>query len=352
MKLATYSYAGAQGRRSRVGVPVEGGMIDVTNAAAELLRSRKGGTRAREVAEAVTPPDMIEFIATGAMALELAGEAVEAVRDTTIGPLTSDGARILWPREEIRLEAPLRPVSMREFGVYTGHLEHLGIRIPEAWYKLPLYFKGNPESVIGPEATIRWPAFTTMLDFELEIGAVIGRPGRDLGREEAMDAVFGYTIFNDVSARDIQQAEQTYQVGPAKGKDFCNVLGPVIVTRDELGDGDLEVRVRLNGREWTHTTTAGMYHPWPDLVAHASWEEDLVPGDLLTAGTVAGCCATEYFLDRGRPVSEGLLEPGDVIELEVTGIGILRNTVGDRPPQLDLDYRPTGPFTPGPSGGR
>jgi 2-keto-4-pentenoate hydratase/2-oxohepta-3-ene-1,7-dioic acid hydratase in catechol pathway len=338
MKLATYSYACAQGRESRVGVPDEQGMVDVTNAAAELLRLRKGGTRAREVAAAVTPPDMIEFIATGAMALELAAEAVDAVRDGTIGALTSDGARIVWAEDDIRVEAPLRPRSMREFGVFTGHLEHLGIRIPETWYKLPLYFKGNPQSVIGPDQTIRWPAFTTMLDFELEIGAVIGRPALDLNRDEAMDAVFGYTIFNDVSARDIQRAEQTYQVGPAKGKDFCNVLGPVIVTRDELGDGDLDVVVRVNGREWVRTTTSGMYHPWPDLVAHASWEEALVPGDLLTAGTVAGCCATEYYLDQGKPPSEGLLAPGDVIEFEVAGIGTLRNTVGDRPAELSLNY--------------
>lgn len=338
MKLATFSYPGPQGRESRVGVPHGQELVDVTNAAAELLRRRKGGTRAREVAMAVTPPDMIDFIATGAMAVELAAEAVDAVRAGTLGPVTADGARIVWAADEVRLEAPLRPRSMREFGVYTAHLEHLGIRIPPAWYRMPLYFKGNPESVIGPERTIRWPAFTAMLDFELEIGAVIGRPARNLDPEEAMDAVFGYTIFNDVSARDIQRAEQTYQVGPAKGKDFCNVLGPVIVTRDELGDGDLDVAVRVNGREWTRTTTAGMYHGWPDMVAHASWEEALVPGDLLTAGTVSGCCATEYLLDQGRSPSEGLLAPGDVVEFEVAGIGVLRNTVGERPASLTLDY--------------
>jgi 2-keto-4-pentenoate hydratase/2-oxohepta-3-ene-1,7-dioic acid hydratase in catechol pathway len=313
-------------------------MIDVTNAAAELLRVRKGGTRARDVAAAVTPPDMVEFIATGALALELATEAVDAVRAGTIGPRTSDDARIVWADDEIRVEAPLRPRSMREFGVFTGHLAHLGITPPPAWYKMPLCFKGNPESVIGPDTTIRWPAFTRLLDFELEIGAVIGRPALNLDRDEAMDAVFGYTIFNDISARDIQRAEQTYQVGPAKGKDFCNVLGPVIVTRDELGDGDLEVVVRVNGHEWTRSDTSGMYHGWPTLVAHASWEEALVPGDLLTAGTVSGCCATEYLLDQGRDPADDLLAPGDVIEFEVSGIGVLRNTVGERPDRLRLDY--------------
>ncbi|GAA5149620.1 fumarylacetoacetate hydrolase family protein [Pseudonocardia eucalypti] len=338
MKLATFSYPGPQGRESRVGVPDEQGLIDITNAAAELLRIRKGGTRARDVAAAVVPPDMIEFIATGSMALDLAAEAVEAVRTGRIGPWSSDDARVVWPADQVRLEAPLRPRSMREFGVYTEHLEHLGIKVPEAWYKLPLYFKGNPESVIGPDQTIRWPAFTTTLDFELEIGAVIGKPALNLSPDEAMDAVFGYTIFNDVSARDIQRAEQTYQVGPAKGKDFCNVLGPVIVTRDELGDGDLAVIVRVNGREWTRSTTGGMYHPWPRLVSHASWEESLVPGDLLTAGTVAGCCAAEYFLDQGRSPEDGLLAPGDVVEFEVEGIGLLRNAVGDRPDELSLDY--------------
>lgn len=338
MKLATFSYPGPQGRESRVGVPHGDELIDVTNAAAQLLRDRKGGTRAREVAAAVTPPDMIDFIATGPMALELAADAVDAVSTGAIGRAGSDGARIVWSRDEVRVEAPLRPRSMREFGVYTAHLEHLGITVPDAWRRFPLYFKGNPESVIGPDRTIRWPAFTALLDFELEIGAVIGRPALNLARDEAMDAVFGYTIFNDVSARDIQRAEQTYQVGPAKGKDFCNVLGPVIVTRNEIGDGDLEVAVRVNGQEWIRTTSAGMYHGWPEMVAHASWEEALVPGDLLTAGTVAGCCATEYVLDQGRSPADGLLSPGDVVELEVAGIGVLRNTVGDRPEPLTLDY--------------
>jgi 2-keto-4-pentenoate hydratase/2-oxohepta-3-ene-1,7-dioic acid hydratase in catechol pathway len=338
VKLATFSHSSPQGRICRVGVPDDLGMIDVTNAAAELLRIRKGGIRAREVAEAVTPPDMLEFIATGDLALELAAEAVGAVRAGTTGPESRNGERIVWARDEVRVEAPLRPRSMREFGVFTGHLEHLGITMPDAWYKLPLYFKGNPRSVIGPDATIRWPAFTRLLDFELEIGAVIGRPALNLSPDEAMDAVFGYTIFNDVSARDIQRAEQTYQVGPAKGKDFCNVLGPVIVTRDELGDGDLEVVVRVNGQEWVRSNTSGMYHGWPAMVAHACWEEELVPGDLLTAGTVSGCCATEYLLDQGRSPADGLLAPGDVIEFEVQGIGILRNTVGDRPNDLSLDY--------------
>jgi 2-keto-4-pentenoate hydratase/2-oxohepta-3-ene-1,7-dioic acid hydratase in catechol pathway len=313
-------------------------MVDVCAAAEQLLRLRKGGTRAREVAEAVVPPEMTAFIATGPMALELAGEAVAAVASGEIGPETPDGGRVVWPDADVRLEAPLKPASMREFGVYLDHLEHLGIRVPETWYKLPLYFKGVPGSVIGPDAVIEWPAFTDRLDFELEIGAVIGRPARDLDPDEAMDAVFGYTIFNDVSARDIQRAEQTYQVGPAKGKDFCNVLGPYVVTRDELGDGPLEVAVRVNGQEWIRTTSDGMYHGWSAMVSHASWAETLEPGDLLTAGTVSGCCATEYYLDRGRPAEAGLLAPGDVIELEVAGIGVLRNTVGPRPDTLRLDY--------------
>jgi 2-keto-4-pentenoate hydratase/2-oxohepta-3-ene-1,7-dioic acid hydratase in catechol pathway len=339
VKLATFSYATPHGQVRRVGAIDGRDLVDLTSATAELLRRRKNVSRAREVAEAVAPPDMLAFIGNGELALDYAREALEAVRATTIGPVSADGEHVVFSFDEICLEAPLRPVSMREFGVYKGHLDRLGITLPAAWHKLPLYFKGNPRSVIGPDEPIPWPEFTAALDFELEIGAVIGRPARNLSAEDAMDAVYGYTIFNDVSARDIQRTEQTYQVGPAKGKDFCNVLGPVLVTRDELGDGLLEVAVRVNGQEWIRTDTSGMYHDWPALVAHASWEEDLVPGDLLTAGTVKGCCAMEHLLSEGRPIDGALMMPGDVIELEVTGIGVLRNTIGPQPSALSLDYQ-------------
>lgn len=338
MRLATYSYATPRGRENRVGVLHGAGLVDVTAVTAELLRHRKGAERARQIAEAVAPPNMNDFIATGAMALEFVTEALQAFDAHEIESVSSSGQKVMWSLDDVRLEAPLRPASMREFGVFDKHLEHLGINIPPVWFRLPLYFKGNPRSVIGPEQPILWPAFTESLDFELEIGAVIGRTVRNVAAEDAMDAIYGYTIFNDISARDIQRAEQIYQVGPAKGKDFCNVLGPVLVTRDELGDGVLEVAVRVNGQEWIRTDTGGMYHSWADLIAHASWEEELVPGDLITAGTVTGCCALEYFLDNGRPITGALLAPGDVIELEVSGIGVLRNTVGPRPERMVLDY--------------
>ncbi|MGV0794043.1 fumarylacetoacetate hydrolase family protein [Mycolicibacterium sp. XJ1819] len=338
MKLATYSCATPHGRVSRVGVLRDGGLVDVTAVTTELLRRRKRVERASQIAEAVAPSNMNDFIAAGAMALELVAEALQALAAGEIETVGARGERVMWPIEDVSLEAPLLPTSMREYGVFNAHLERLGIDIPPVWFRFPLCFKGNPRSVIGPEQQIAWPAYTEALDFELEIGAIIGRTVRNATTDNAMDAVYGYTIFNDVSARDIQRAEQTYQVGPSKGKDFCNVLGPVLVTRDELGDGVLEVAVRVNGQEWVRTDTSGMHYSWADLVAHASWEEELVPGDLITAGTVSGCCALEYFLEKGLPTAGPLLSPGDVIELDVSGIGVLRNTVGPKPERMVLDY--------------
>lgn len=337
MKLATFSFDTPLGRATRVGMPVGGTMIDLTAAAEYALSRRYTTGRARELAHALVPPEMVAFIETGEPALELAASVAELAAQDRL-PAEVDGSRVSWAAAEVSWEAPLRPRSLREFGVFPAHLAHLGITVPPAWYRLPMYFKSSTASVVGTDTTVRWPVFTAQLDFELELAAVIGRRVQDVAEADALAAVFGYTIFNDFSARDIQRAEQTYQVGPAKGKDFCNALGPVIVTRDEFDPVDAHVTARVNGTVWADTDTSGMHFTWDALVAHAAYEEPLVPGDVLTAGTVPGCCATEYFLDCGRSTDDGLLQPGDVVELEVEGIGTLRNTVGPRPAELRLDY--------------
>lgn len=230
--------------------------------------------------------------------------------------------------EDAVLRAPLRPRTIRDFLAFEGHLKNafagLGKAIPDEWYAVPAYYKGLPDTVIGPGEVIPWPAFTDKLDHELELAAVIGTQGKDITSGNALDHVFGYTIWNDMSARDVQVRELPVGMGPCKAKDWdgSNVLGPCIVTADEVDPHDLDLSVRINGERWGGDNTAGMHHTFEDMIAYASQGLTLRAGELLGSGTVTGGSGLE--LDRW-------LQPGDVIEMEAEGIGVLRNQVGPKP---------------------
>jgi 2-keto-4-pentenoate hydratase/2-oxohepta-3-ene-1,7-dioic acid hydratase in catechol pathway len=227
----------------------------------------------------------------------------------------------------VRLLAPLRPRSLRDFLAFEGHLKNalprLGREIPDEWYEVPAYYKGMPDTVIGPEDEVPWPGWVEKLDHELELAAVIGQEVRDVAPEDADDCIFGYTIWNDISARDVQARELPVGMGPGKAKDWdgSNVLGPCIVTADELDASDLAMRVRVNGELWGEDTSAHMHHTFADMIAYASRSQTLYPGDVIGSGTAAGGSGIE--LDRW-------LAPGDVVELEVDGIGVLRNRIGKK----------------------
>lgn len=229
------------------------------------------------------------------------------------------------PLPEIGLLAPLRPRTMRDFLAFEGHLRNafagLGKEIPDEWYQIPAYYKGLPDTVIGPEQEIPWPGYTAKLDHELELAAIIGRPGSDIAPEAALEHVFGYTIWNDLSARDVQVRELPVGMGPGKAKDWdgSNVLGPCIVTADEIDARDVELEVRVNGVRWGGANTSTMTHSFESMIAYASQALTLRPGEVLGSGTATGGSGLEQ--DRW-------LRPGDLIEMEAAGVGVLRNRVG------------------------
>jgi 2-keto-4-pentenoate hydratase/2-oxohepta-3-ene-1,7-dioic acid hydratase in catechol pathway len=245
--------------------------------------------------------DMIAFIEAGAPVN--AGERVT-------------GARLL---------APLRPRTLRDFLAFEGHLRNayrnLGRDIPQEWYEVPAYYKGMPDTVVGPDTEVAWPAYSDELDHELELAAIIGRTVKDVAPQDALHCIFGYTIWNDLSARDTQRREVPIGMGPGKAKDWdgSNVLGPCIVTPDEFDATDAVMRVRVNGEIWGEDTTAHMHHTFADMVAYASRSQTLRPGEVIGSGTAAGGSG----LELGRKLAEG-----DVVELEVEGIGVLRNHIG------------------------
>jgi 2-keto-4-pentenoate hydratase/2-oxohepta-3-ene-1,7-dioic acid hydratase in catechol pathway len=229
------------------------------------------------------------------------------------------------PVENAQLLSPLRPRSMRDFLAFEGHLKNafrrLGRPIPDEWYEVPAFYRGMPDTVIGPEEIIPYPSYTQKLDHELELAAIIGRRGRDIPREEADSYVFGYTIWNDLSARDTQARELPVGMGPSKAKDWdgSNVLGPCIVTADEVDAGDLTMRVRVNGETWGEDNSSNMHHKFADMIAYVSQAQTIYPGEVFGSGTAEGGAGIE--MDR-------YLSEGDVVELEIEGIGVLRNAIG------------------------
>ena len=218
--------------------------------------------------------------------------------------------------DDVRLLAPvLHPPSVRDFYAFEQHVRtaraRRGLDVPAEWYEQPVFYFSNPGAIYGPEDVIPYPEGTQELDYELEVAAVVG------GREE----IGGFTIMNDWSARDLQRREMKVGLGPAKGKDFATSLGPVVVTVDEFDGSSATMVARVNGEERSRGDLAEMHHSWRRIVEHAARNTTLRPGDVLGSGTVGTGCILEHGDGRW-------LRPGDVVELEVEGIGVLRNTVG------------------------
>lgn len=272
-------------------------------------------------------PDMLALIDGGVEAVTAARSAVDAGRAAR--PLA--GARLRAPvpvprqiRDGMAFEQHVRQagrtVAKMRAGVFAPLLLALGIpKVPAVWYRQPIYYKSNRFSVIGHETDVIWPSYSRLMDYELEFGVFIGKGGKNIPRERAREHIFGYTIFNDMSARDAQGWEMAARLGPAKGKDFDtgNVIGPWIVTADELTDPyNLAMVARVNGVEWSRGHSGTMRHRFEDFIAHISRDETIHPGEFIGSGTVGNGCG----LELGR-----FLKPNDMIELEVEGIGILRN---------------------------
>ena len=189
------------------------------------------------------------------------------------------------------------------------------------FFDIPAYYKGNRFSIAGHGADVHWPAYSDEVDYELEFSIVIGKKGKDISRDRAHEYIFGYMVFNDFSARDAQKREMGLPLGPAKGKDFDggNIFGPCIVTPDELPDPyNLEMVARVNGEEWSRGNSNMMTHKFEDMIAYVSQSETLYPGEIFGSGTVTRGCGWDIGKYPKR---------GDEIELEVEGIGILRNKI-------------------------
>ena len=239
------------------------------------------------------------------------------------------------PLTKVRLRAPiLQPPTVRDFMVYEGHASAGGTRkLSDAWYRLPIFYFSNPLCILGPEDAVPYPSASEQFDYELELAAIIGREGSNIAAADAFSYIAGFTIFNDWSCRDLQRDEMEARLGPAKGKDAASSLGPWIVTTDELApfirDGRLHLRcsLKVNGEKWMDNDAGLMYHTWGAMIERASHDSRIVPGDVIGSGTVTGGSIGEA-IRSGYPAR--YLKPGDVVEIAVERIGILRNTIAPK----------------------
>lgn len=233
---------------------------------------------------------------------------------------------------------PIRaPRNLRDFYAFEQHVrtanENRGRSVPEEWYQFPVFYFSNTAAIYGPQAIVPYPSHTSALDYELEVACVIGREGRDIPADKAEEHIFGYMIFNDWSARDVQRQEMAVGLGPAKGKDFANSFGPYLVTPDELTDRhtgrpgvyDLEMAARVNGVERSRGNWKDLYWSFGDMIARASQDVTLYPGDVIGSGTVGTGCLLELTKGQGP-----WLQPGDVVELAIERLGVLRNSIGEK----------------------
>ena len=321
MKLATYQTA--DGPALGIVLPERGQIVNAAAACTRLLGARHHG-----------PFGMLALIESGEAGMALL-RRLPLQDAAAIAPFALDIA-------SVRLLAPLPvPPQIRDCSVFAQHVSHapLGMQrlraalegrsigvlpepaVPEVYRAQPIWYISNRFSVVGHGAVVHWPAYSQVMDFELEVAVVIGRGGADIPESDARSHIFGYTILNDFSARDQQRREMEAGLGPTKGKSFDtgNAIGPWIVTAEDIPDPyALEVAVRVNGEEWARTTTAGMLHSFEQILAFISRNETLHPGEIIAGGTVGGCCG----LELGR-----FLPDGAMVELEVSGIGVLRNKV-------------------------
>ena len=330
MKLVTFIGQGSAAHKAGVMIDDETKVVDLEAA----------NTQQRESSDS-------RFASVLAL-IEGGPEAMGKASDVVRRAITHRSGSFILKRSNVRLLAPIpQPPQMRDFLCFEKHLvqafraarriradrmpdpaaamkemEVTGIlSIPQVWYERPIFYHPNRLNVVGPDEDVLWPGYSKVMDFELELGAIVGKSGKDISRAPAREHIVAYTIFNDFSARDEQVLEMPGQLGPGKGKDFdgSNAIGPWLVTADEIPNPDsLAMAVRVNGEEWGRGNTSEMHWRFEDCIAHVSRSETIHAGEFLGSGTVGNGCGLEQMR---------FLKDGDVVELEIEAIGILRNRV-------------------------
>jgi 2-keto-4-pentenoate hydratase/2-oxohepta-3-ene-1,7-dioic acid hydratase in catechol pathway len=326
MKIITYVHHHNLGTVKRLGILLDEKTILDPNFVYAASFEKQGLANFHERADHHCPPSLHKLLTLQNNPLDILKSALKLNGI----PQIKDGNKYIidLAKNRITLDCPLDKIeTYRDFYAHEKHVEtgfkKRGEKIPDAWYEIPAYYKGATTGFIGHEAEILWPAYTDVLDYELELGMVIGLDGYNIQEQYAHKHIFGFTILNDISARDIQRKEMQIRLGPAKGKDFCSIIGPVITTIDEFQNGEpnLLMTAKVNGVEWSRGQSGDTHFTWAKMIAHVAQDEWVKAGDLFGSGTVGTGCGLE--LDKW-------IKEGDLLELEIEKIGKLINRVGKK----------------------
>jgi acylpyruvate hydrolase len=329
MKLMRYNLSTEPVTLARLGVLLPGDLVgDMRAGYAHFLANEKGDGQAREIAALRMPPHILQFLAIGAPGWEGARQCYEhlaalARRDSAASGL--DGEPLLAPLAKVRLHATVKPSKVIAVGRnYAEHLKEAGVKIemkvPSAW------IKAN-NAIIGPTRDIEKPPFVQELDYETELALVIGKRCKNVPESGAWDVIAGYTVMNDVSARDVVKIERK-EGNQLLGKMFDGFapMGPWLVTRDEIADAqNLKIITRVNGEVRQNGNTRDMIWSIPKLIAYLS-QMTLEPGDVISTGTPEGVA-----MARKPGLPSWYLKAGDVLESEVEGVGVMRNKIVENP---------------------
>lgn len=302
----------------------------------DLDAARTWAQGARGLPSELLPDSLFELIHSGPGTWAYSSNLINVLEgEDPLRIMSSQKKPVGYPLQQVILYPPLpRPMSLRDFYAFEHHVKtafaNRGREIPEEWYQFPTFYFSNPNAIFGPNETIPYPSYTKALDYELEVACVVGSAGMNISPDRAEDFIFGYTILNDWSARDIQRIETKVGLGPAKAKDFASSLGPWIVTPEELSDQatsrpgvyDLEMTAKVNGRQLSSGNWKELHYSFGEMIARASDGVYLLPGDVIGSGTVGTGCLLELTQGQGP-----WLQPGDRVELEIERLGVLANRV-------------------------
>lgn len=332
MKVCTFKRPTSLGNVPRLGLFFDDKTIIDVSFLWEAEFHRQGFYSPEKRAELLTPPSLARFLKIHQdQAISKLQETLElykkiAQEGVLKTPGGADIAFHIHDEKKLKFSAPLDEIHMyRDFYAHEKHVkkgfEKRNEPVPPAWYEIPAYYKGGNTGFIGQDDLIPWPYYSKQLDYELELGVVIGRDGKNIKAKDAHRHIFGFTILNDISARDIQRKEMSIRLGPAKGKDWCSIMGPVIVTYDEFNyqEPNLKMTATINGELWSEGQSADSHYSWGEMIEHMTMEEWSLATDFIGSGTVGTGCGLE--LDKW-------IQPGDLLELSIDRIGTLKNIVG------------------------
>lgn len=318
MKFGRISREGPDGAVARLVVvePEKGRVIDLARAGAlhAIGKYHASTDAAIRIANAQFPGSMAQALGASSLLTDVATEVIQG----------SYGDDASLPIDGVTWLPASDPPVLRDGLAFIGHIkgwhERMKREVPDAMLQIPGFAKNSPVMVYGHGDVVPVPAYINYLDYELELGYVIGRQGSNLRPEQALDYVFGITLYNDFSGRDLQKNELAIGMGATKSKDFAHAIGPWITTLDEFKDLDaIPMEVRVNGETWSKGNSGGKLWTVAELVAYVSLGEKVLPGDVIGSGTMGNGSALEL---------ERQLKPGDVVELEAGGIGVLRTEIG------------------------